>query len=86
MLHQMVVLSGTATAGGVARVVGIGERSLRRRLAEEGVRLQQLINLTHRATARQLPQNTRLPIAEIAAALHDANANTFPRAFRQAAG
>jgi AraC-like DNA-binding protein len=85
VLHQ-AVLSGTASAGSLARVFGIGERTLRRRLAFEGVNLQQLIGQTRLALAQQLLQNTGLSIAEIAAALHYADANIFSRAFRQWAG
>jgi AraC-like DNA-binding protein len=85
LLHQ-AVLSGTATAGSVARALGIGERTLRRRLAQERVNLQQLINETRLALAQQLLQNTGLPIAEIAAALHYADANIFSRAFHHWAG
>jgi AraC-like DNA-binding protein len=85
LLHQ-AVLSGTATAGSVSRSLGIGERTLRRHLAQERVNLQQLINETRLALAQQLLQNTGLPIAEIAAALHYADANIFSRAFRHWVG
>ena len=42
VLHQMV-LSGTATTDSIARLFGIHERTLRRRLEQEGKSLQQLI-------------------------------------------
>lgn len=42
VLHQMV-LSGTATTDSIARLFGIHERTVRRRLEQEGKSLQQLI-------------------------------------------
>jgi len=81
VMHQML-LSGTATAESVARLFGIHERTLRRRLEAEGKSLQQLINQTRFELAQQLLQNTGLPVAEIAAALQYADPNAFSRAFR----
>jgi AraC-like DNA-binding protein len=80
-LHQMV-LSGTASAPNVALRFGIHERTLRKRLTAEGTGLQPLIDQTRFELAKQLLQNTELPLAEIAAALHFANAAVFSRAFR----
>jgi AraC-like DNA-binding protein len=80
-LHQMV-LSGTASARNVALLFGIHERTLRKRLTAEGTGLQTLIDQTRFELAKQLLQNTELPLAEIAAALHFADAAVFSRAFR----
>lgn len=81
MLHQLV-LSGMASAEAVARLFAIHERTLRRRLEEEGLNLRQLINQTRFELAQQLLQNTGLPVSEIASALQYADANAFSRAFR----
>ena len=81
VLHQMV-LSGTASAGNIARLFGIHERTLRRRLAAERVTLQQLVGQARFEISRQLLENTQLPVSEIAAALHYADAAVFSRAFR----
>ncbi len=81
VLHQMV-LSGTATADSMARLFAIHERTLRRRLEQEGTNVQQLINKTRFELAQQLLQNTALSVTEIGAALHYADATTFSRAFR----
>ena len=80
-LHQMV-LSGTSSADNVALLFGIHERTLRKRLTAEGTSLQQLVGQTRFELAKQLLENTGLPISEIAAALHFADAAVFSRAFR----
>ena len=85
VLHQLV-LSGTATADSVARLFGIHERTLRRRLENEGKNLLQLINATRFELAKQLLDNTSLSVMEIAAALRYADTAAFSRAFRNWAG
>lgn len=80
VLHQMV-LSGTASADAIARIFGISERTLRRRLGEDGESLQRLVNAARFELARQLLHNTDLAVREIAAALRYADANAFSRAF-----
>jgi AraC-like DNA-binding protein len=80
-LHQMV-LSGTSSAASVALLFGIHERTLRKRLTAEGTSLQQLVSQTRFELAKQLLENTQLPVAEIASALHFADTAVFSRAFR----
>lgn len=79
-LYQLV-LTSTATADAVAHLVGVKERTLRRRLAREGMSLRQLVNQTKFQLARQLLAGTDLPVAEIASILHYADPNIFSRAF-----
>ena len=81
VLHQMI-RGGDASAAAVARLFGIQERTLRRRLEDEGKHLQQLINEERFEIAKQLLDHTSLPVAEIAAALQYADPNAFSRAFR----
>jgi|SRR5450631_1625245 AraC-like DNA-binding protein len=81
VLHNML-RGGTATADAVARLFAVPERTLRRRLAKEGKALQELINETRYDLARELLQNTKLQVAEIAATLQYADPNAFSRAFR----
>ena len=69
-LHQMV-LSGTSSAANVALLFGIHERTL-----------QQLVSQTRFELAKQLLENTELPLSEIASALRYADAAVFSRAFR----
>lgn len=82
VMHQMI-LSGAASADAVARLFGISERTLRRRLNEEGKGLLQLINETRFELAKQLLTNTALSVAEVAAALQYSDPNAFSRAFHQ---
>ncbi len=80
-LHQMV-LSGTSSAENVALLFGIHERTLRKRLAAERTSMQQLVSQTRFELAKQLLENTELPLSEIASALRYADAAVFSRAFR----
>jgi AraC-like DNA-binding protein len=80
-LPQMV-LSGMASAPAVARLFGIHERTLRRRLEAEGGSLQQLMNAARFELAQQLLANTALSVSEIAVALRYDDPNVFSRAFR----
>jgi AraC-like DNA-binding protein len=81
VLPQML-LSGMASAVAVARLFAIHERTLRRRLKEEGKSLQQLINQTRFELAQQLLDNTGLSVSAIATALRYDDPNAFSRAFR----
>jgi AraC-like DNA-binding protein len=80
-LHQMV-LGGTSSAENVALLFGIHERTLRKRLAAERTTLQQLVSQTRFELAKQLLENTEVPLSEIASALRYADAAVFSRAFR----
>jgi AraC-like DNA-binding protein len=80
-LHQMV-LSGTSSAENVALLFGMHERTLRKRLTAERTSLQQLLSQTRFELAKQLLENTELPLSEIASALRYADAAVFSRAFR----
>lgn len=81
MLPQML-LSGMASAKAIARLFAVHERTLRRRLEEEGTNLQQLINQTRFELAQQFLQNTALSVSAIASALRYGDPNAFSRAFR----
>jgi AraC-like DNA-binding protein len=84
-LHQFV-LSGDASAEEICRQFAISERTLRRRLEEEGKNLQQVVGQTKFELARQLLRNTKLPVSKIASTLYYADPNAFSRAFRNWAG
>ena len=77
---------GSSSADAVTRLFGIHERTLRRRLAEEGKNLHKLCQETRFELAQQLLENTEIPVTGIAAALHYEDPNAFSRAFRGWAG
>jgi len=81
VLHQMV-LSGTSSAEDVARLFGMHERTLRKRLRAEKTSLHRLVSQTRFELAQQLLKYTRLPTSEIATALRYADLSTFSRAFK----
>ena len=85
VLHQLV-LSGRASAANVAQIFGIHERTVRKRLRQERTTLQQLIDETRFELARQLLENTRMPVSQIGLALGYADLSAFSRAFRGWAG
>ena len=80
-LHQMV-LSGTSSAENVALLFGMHERTLRKRLTAERTSLHELVSQTRFELAKQLLENTQLPLSDIASALRYADAAVFSRAFR----
>lgn len=83
---KSMVLSGTTSSDGVAGLLGISERTLRRRLADDGTSFQILLNDTLMTLAQQLMTETRLSISDIAAALRYRNLPTFSTAFRRWTG
>ena len=83
---QQMLLSGSATAPAIAALFGISERSMRRRLAEEGTSLRELLNVRRYELACQMLWHTELSVGDIAAALQYRDANAFSRAFSARAG
>jgi len=81
VLPQMV-LSGMASGAAVANAFAVHERTLRRRLEDEGTNLQELIRQTRFELAKQLLKNTHLAVSAIATALGYDDPNAFSRAFR----
>jgi len=81
VLHQMV-LSGSSSAKEVARLFGIHDRTVRKRLRAEKTSLHRLVSQTRFELAQQLLKYTRLPTSEIATALRYANLSAFSRAFK----
>lgn len=65
---------------------GLSLRTLRRRLAQEGSSLSELLDKVRFERARDLLANTRAPQAEIAEALGYADESSFRRAFKRWAG
>lgn len=70
----------------IARVLGVSRRTLNRGLAREDSSVKALLEDARCALARQLLEETRMPVSEIAAALHYTTPSAFSRAFRNWTG
>jgi AraC-like DNA-binding protein len=77
---------GQATPRDAARRLGLGVRTLNRRLAEEGLSFLLLRDEARYAIARQLLGNTHMPAGQVATRLGYANASAFTRAFQRWSG
>lgn len=73
-------------AGSIADLLHMSERRLRRGLAEEGTSLHALTAEARLTIARQLLEETHLPIGEVAVALNYSDVTAFSRAFRSWTG
>lgn len=78
--------SGEPDRGKLAQALLLSERTLQRRLAEEGSSYQQLLNDTRRQLAERYLRDGQLPAAEIALLLGYSEPSVFFRAFRQWSG
>ena len=81
-VRRQLALQPAATAATLARALGLSERSLHRRLAAEGARLQALKDAARRERASELLLRTRQPIKQVAQAVGFAGDKSFLRAFR----
>jgi AraC-like DNA-binding protein len=78
--------SRRASADEAATSLGLGVRTLNRRLAREGTSFARLRDETFHSIASQLLRGTRLPAGKIAEKLGYANAGAFTCAFRRWSG
>jgi AraC-like DNA-binding protein len=67
----------------IAAQLGMSERSLQRRLQQEGTSFQALLDRTRHYLARELLRNTSLPLGDVAVRLGFAEPSAFYRAFRK---
>nr|WP_187669758.1 AraC family transcriptional regulator [Pseudomonas carbonaria] len=92
LVARVVTLLGAQLAHGepdraeLARTLHLSERTLQRRLAEEGSSYQQLLSDTRRQLAERHLRDGRLPAAEIAVLLGYSEPSVFFRAFRHWTG
>ena len=77
-----MVIATSPTSDKVAEVLGIKSRRLRERLEVEGSSVKGLLEDLRCELARQLLEDSRMPIAEIAATLHYSKPGAFSRAFK----
>jgi AraC-like DNA-binding protein len=80
-LHSMI-FTGSATSANVARLFDLHERTLRRRLREEGATVRGLMGEARRELAHHLLRDTDLQILEVASILGYSDGTVFSRAFR----
>ncbi len=83
---QAMLVAGDASAARVAHALGLHERTLRRRLADENASLRQLILAARFEVGGQLLRETHLTLQHIAITVGYAEASCFARAFRGWAG
>jgi AraC-like DNA-binding protein len=67
----------------IAAQLGMSERTLQRRLREEGTTYQATLDRTRHYLARDLLRNTQIPLAEVAIQLGFSEPSTFFRAFKR---
>jgi AraC-like DNA-binding protein len=85
VLRVLLVTHRTSLAE-VAQLFSIHRRTLNRRLEERGLTFQSLVDEVRYEIARQLLENTRMSICQIAATLDYSDASAFTRAFRRWSG
>jgi AraC-like DNA-binding protein len=85
VLPSLITTQG-ATLGTAAERLGLGPRTLNRRLAAEGTSFLRLRDEARYAIARHLLRGTRMPANLIADRLGYANASAFTSAFRRWSG
>jgi AraC-like DNA-binding protein len=69
--------------GGIARELALSERTLQRRLADEGTRFQDVLTEARRELAHEYLANGQLDMGDVAFLLGFDDQNSFFRAFRQ---
>jgi AraC-like DNA-binding protein len=80
------VTAGEPTLEALAATLGLGPRTLNRRLQAEGTTFRAVLDRTRHDVACQLLRTTRMPVTEIGMALGYATPPGFVRAFRRIAG
>lgn len=78
--------SNRCSADDIAHLLTMHRRTLSRRLKGSGMGYRAITNEIRFEIARQLLQNTQVPLAQIAAALGYSEASAFTRAFRRWSG
>ena len=80
------MLTGSVSGDDMAEKLGLSRRTLHRRLEDQGVNFQQILDETRFEFARQLLSNTALGIAQIGTVLRYADPSVFTRAFTRWSG
>ncbi|MEE4376072.1 MAG: AraC family transcriptional regulator [Candidatus Competibacteraceae bacterium] len=83
---RIILIAHRSTLEQVAELFSIHSRTLNRRLLEQGYTFRGLTDEVRFEIARQLLENSRMPIGQIAATLHYSETCAFTRAFRRWSG
>lgn len=85
LMHRLTpkLSTGMPQAGEVAREMGLSERTLYRRLAEEGLTFRNVVGRAQSALAQELLRDSDASIAEIAFLTGFSEQSTFSRAFKR---
>jgi len=83
---RTALVSGHAKADQVAALFSMHARTLNRRLDAFGVGFRELVDEGRFAIARQMLEDSAMPVSQIAALLDYADASAFTRAFRRWSG
>lgn len=86
ILLRKSLLTGQISVKDIAGQLGIHERTLNRRLREEGTNFRIELENIRYEMARQLLTDIKIPISEVATALNYADPTAFSRAFKQWSG
>ena len=77
-----MTITGSANESSVARLFGMNERTVRRRLEDDGTTLRELLATVRREWSCHLLSDTDLSVSEIAWILGYSDSTVFARAFR----
>ena len=83
---RSLLVTGSGSLDQVAQLFSMHRRTLNRRLRASGTTFQRLVEEMRYEIARQLLEDTRMSVVEIAAALDYADASAFTRAFKRWSG
>lgn len=83
---RTLLLHGIASGDTVARTLAMHRRTLSRRLKEEGVTFQQILDRVRFAIAKELLEDSKVPPKQIAASLSFSDTESFYRAFKRWTG
>lgn len=86
MAVSQTLSEGVPTLSDIAASLGMGARTLQRRLADTGVSFQSLVDHARRTLAQQLLRETEYSLAEIAFLAGFSEQSAFTRAFKRWSG
>lgn len=83
---RILLLNGRSSGQEVSALLLLHRRTLNRRLHDQGTNFQRVLDEIRFEVARQLLDNTQLPLTDIAASLGYSESSAFTRAFRRWCG